>query len=133
NHPQTWYNIELKSDPHDYDVYYPQPHSFAQLVLKELSELGILNRSVIQSFDTNILNELRNLNPNARLAILVGGSDSFETHLNRLEFTPEIYSPHHSLVDETLIEKVHSKGMTIVPWTVNTTEEMQRLLDLGVD
>jgi glycerophosphoryl diester phosphodiesterase len=133
NSPQVWYNIELKSDPHDYDVYYPQPETYSKLLLDELSQLDILNRSVVQSFDPNILIELRKLNPNVRLAILVGGSDPFETHLNRLGFTPQIYSPHYSLVDVTLIEKVRAKGMTIVPWTINTTEEMQRLLDLGVD
>ena len=133
NHPQVWYNIELKSDPHDYDVYYPQPQTFAKLLLDEMIQLNILNRSVVQSFDPQILIELRKLHPNIRLAILVGGSDPFETHLSRLDFTPQIYSPHFSLVDEALIEKVRAKGMTIVPWTVNTTEEMQRLLDLGVD
>lgn len=133
NRPQVWYNIELKSDPHDYDVYYPQPHTYTKLLLDELTQLGILNRTVVQSFDPQILIELRKLNPHVRLAILVGGSEPFETHLNRLDFTPEIYSPHYSLVDEALIEKVRANGMSIVPWTINTTEEMQRLLDLGVD
>ncbi len=133
NSPQVWYNIELKSDPHDYDVYYPQPGTYTKLLLEELSQLEILNRTVVQSFDPNILIELRKQNPFVRLAILVGGSDPFETHLNRLEFTPEIYSPHYSLVDETLIKKVRENGMSIVPWTINSTEEMQRLLDLGVD
>jgi glycerophosphoryl diester phosphodiesterase len=31
------------------------------------------------------------------------------------------------------VEAVHSAGLKIFPWTINTREEAQRILDLGVD
>jgi glycerophosphoryl diester phosphodiesterase len=42
-------------------------------------------------------------------------------------------APNYTLVDSGLVEKAHSEGMQIVPWTVNEYEDMVRLIGLGVD
>jgi glycerophosphoryl diester phosphodiesterase len=36
-------------------------------------------------------------------------------------------------VDETFVQQAHSAGFAVHPWTINDREEMERLLDLGVD
>jgi glycerophosphoryl diester phosphodiesterase len=46
---------------------------------------------------------------------------------------PEIYSPYYGLIDRKAVEWAHNKGMKVVPWTVNTQKDMQRLLEWGVD
>jgi glycerophosphoryl diester phosphodiesterase len=48
-------------------------------------------------------------------------------------FKPDIYSPQYKLATERLIKECHAQGMKFVPWTVNTTEEMNELIKLGVD
>jgi glycerophosphoryl diester phosphodiesterase len=50
-----------------------------------------------------------------------------------LGFKPTIYSPAYQLVTQQLVKKCHSKGMQIIPWTVNDTSTMKRLIDWGVD
>ena len=68
-------------------------------------------------------------------AILIGGGEkrTLGQQLEALGYTPEMYSPHYTLVTAALVEECHQKGMKIIPWTVNTVEEMKRLKALGVD
>jgi len=56
-----------------------------------------------------------------------------DTALEQLGFVPEIYSPYFPLVNKSMVDTVHSKGMKLVPWTVNEPEQMKSLLKLGVD
>ena len=58
---------------------------------------------------------------------------NMEEHLNHLGFIPSIYSPYYKLVDTSVVDLAHSKGMKIIPWTINTLEEMDMLRDLNVD
>lgn len=131
--PQVWYNIETKSNPAEYDDYYPQPDTFAELLNTEIIRLGIQNRTIVQSFDPNTLIALREINPDLTQALLIENQDSPEVNLDCLGYLPDIYSPYYQLVTKELVDFVHKNGMRIIPWTINDTSEMQRLLDLGVD
>jgi glycerophosphoryl diester phosphodiesterase len=57
----------------------------------------------------------------------------FDAAMAKLKFVPEWLSPHYTTVDENLIKKCRDKGMKIVPWTVDAPEDLQRMIDLGVD
>ena len=132
-HARVRYNIEIKSNP-DWDgLFTPDPATFARLVLDALEEGGVRDRAVLQSFDVRTLQAARRLDPRWPLALLVGEGSDLEAHLTRLGFTPAIYSPNYRLVDEDLVRSAHEVGMRLIPWTVNTLADMQRLKDLGVD
>ena len=126
------YNIELKSLPEGDNMYHPQPEVFVKLVMDLLQHEADLDRITLQSFDFRILQELNKSYPEVRLAVLVYKID-LESALDQLGFIPEIYSPYFPLVNKNLIKVVHSKGMEIIPWTVNEPEQMKSLLKLGVD
>jgi glycerophosphoryl diester phosphodiesterase len=68
-------------------------------------------------------------------AVLIGGKEtrSLEAQLAALGYVPQIYSPHFSLVNAALVQECRTRGMKLVPWTVNELSDMQRLKDLGVD
>lgn len=131
------YNIETKSDPAHYDVYYPQPQKFAQLlndlILELNKEFDMLDRIIIQSFDPATLVEFHELNPDVSLAMLVANNQSIQHYIDQLGFTPDIWSPNYQLVSPEIITEAHDRGMKIIPWTVNTTEEMSDLIEMGVD
>lgn len=131
--PPVWYNIETKSREEEYNIFYPRPEVFAQILHDEIIRLGIANRTIVQSFDPNTLIHLRNINPYIIQALLVENELGLEENLARLTYLPEIYSPNYRLVDAALVQGVHDKSMRIIPWTVNDTSEMVRLLELGVD
>lgn len=135
--PDVKYNIETKIEPTRYGIYYPQPKKFVQLLndlLIELNEeFGMLDRITIQSFDPATLVEFRELNPNVSIAMLVANNHSIQSYVDRLGFTPDSWSPNYQLVSPELITEAHDRGMKVIPWTVNTTEEMSELVDMGVD
>ncbi|MEM8484588.1 MAG: glycerophosphodiester phosphodiesterase [Bacteroidota bacterium] len=133
--PAILYNIETKSTPAGDNVFHPDPATFTQLLIEVLEETAILNRATIQSFDPRTLQVARSLKPDLSLALLVGDHDTFDFagHIEHLGFTPAIYSPYYKLVDKALVDAAHAHDMLVIPWTINTLEEMQALVDLGVD
>jgi glycerophosphoryl diester phosphodiesterase len=50
-----------------------------------------------------------------------------------LGFKPFIISPYYKLVDQKFMEDARKLGVKIVPWTVNSKEEIQALEALNVD
>lgn len=68
-------------------------------------------------------------------AILIGGNEkrSLDEQLKALGYVPEMYSPAYGKVSPELVKACHKKGMKIIPWTVNTLEDMKRLKAMGVD
>lgn len=58
---------------------------------------------------------------------------SLQDQFNRLGFEPAIYSPHFTTVTLEMIKQCHAKKIKVIPWTVNTLEEMNALINLGVD
>lgn len=130
--PPVRYNIETKSRPEWDGVMHPPPGEFVSLLLGELRELGVQPRVTIQSFDVRTLQAVRALDPTVELSLLVENDLSVAENLERLGFTPDIYSPHHRLVDEALVAGAHALGMRVLPWTVNDPEEVERLRALGV-
>ena len=42
-------------------------------------------------------------------------------------------NPNQMLVDEDLVRRIHNLGMKITPWTIQTKEEADRMIALGVD
>lgn len=128
-----FYNIEIKSEPEYYDTLVPNPSVFVKLVLQEVNETGIYSRCNLQSFDINILNEIHRQDPKIPVAYLIETINSLEENLKLLDFQPGIYSPYHIFVNQELVDKVHSKNMKLIPWTVNEVVRMKELIDLGVD
>jgi glycerophosphoryl diester phosphodiesterase len=131
--PLPFYNVETKCLPEGDGLMHPAPDVFADLLVGVLNAEGVLNRSTIQSFDVRSLQHLNGQYPSLRLALLVENSNSAKLNLEKLGFTPHIYSPSYLLVDSQLVAFCDSNAMALIPWTVNETAEMEHLLNLGVD
>lgn len=127
------YNIEIKSTPEGDNIFHPEPEEFCQLVYDQLIASGIKELTTIQSFDVRALREMKNIDSSIPVALLIYETAGFESDLEQLGFTPEIYSPYYKLVDATLVNNCKENGIKIIPWTVNEEEEMVELLELGVD
>ena len=132
-HPYPAYNVEIKSHPDWYGIYQPGPDLLAERVVSELDALDLANRCIVQSFDRAVLRAIHAERDDFPLALLVENSNGLDADLEQLGFIPDIYSPHHSLVDAEMVRKVHELGMDLVIWTVNDEVDIRRILDLGVD
>lgn len=129
-----FYNIEIKSEPKEYDVSQPQPTVFAKMVYETIQQEGILTRSMIQSFDPAILNALYAIDPSLKLGLLVANVKGFEKNMRRLVFTQlYAYNPYYKLVSKKLLKAAHDKKIKVIPWTINEENTMLKLLQMGVD
>jgi len=133
NIPKVNYDIEIKSQPSYYDKKSPQPEEFVRLMLEEVNDLGIKNRMNLQSFDINILKEIHKQDDSVVMAFLVDNMKGFDYNMALIDFTPDIYSPYFKFITPKMVEKVHKKGMKLIPWTVNEVKHIQKMLRLGVD
>lgn len=129
----VFYNIETKSRPEWDNVYHPEPKDFVQLQYDELRELDLLDRVFIQSFDVRTLQAMREIDETMPLVLLVENRHGYDWNIEQLGFTPQIYSPSFTLIDETTVDRVKADGMKLVPWTLNEKDDMLRLVEMGVD
>ena len=131
----VFYNIEIKSKRENDGVKHPVIEEFVDLVMAVINEKGIGIRTTIQSFDPRALQVMHRKYPAVLTSLLMEGTDkrTLEEQLKELGFTPAVYSPHFSLVTPVLMEKCRQKNMKVIPWTVNSLDEMNRLISLKVD
>lgn len=128
------YNIEIKTEEYEKDgVFNPDSKTFVNLVYKEIEKQKIIERCNLQSFDVRILQEIKKKDKEIEIAFLVENKDGFESNMKRLGFIPDTYSPEFILIDESLVKSVRDKNMRLIPWTVNETKDIKRMIDLGVD
>ena len=135
NKKKVFYNIETKTNPLTDGLYHPAPKDFVDQLMRVVREKKIYGRTIIQSFDFRTLQVVHKEYPGIRISALVeqGDDSTLEEHLQQLGFIPDIYSPHYSLVTESLVKACREKGMKLVVWTVNDPATMQRMKGLGVD
>jgi glycerophosphoryl diester phosphodiesterase len=103
--------------------------------MKIIIDKGIASRTMIQSFDVRALRKIHEKYPSVKTSFLVDTKNkkSADGYITELGFKPDIFSPHFSLVNEELIHAFHKKKILVIPWTVNTLEDIQRLKLIGVD
>lgn len=128
-----FYNIEIKSDKSWYGNMTPFPAEYVTLVINKLKQLPISSRMNIQSFDINILKEVKKQAPEIKLSYLIENENSIDDNLKALGFKPDIYSPYYLLLDKKKVKHLHHKGIKVIPWTVNDIETMKSLIEMKVD
>jgi glycerophosphoryl diester phosphodiesterase len=129
------YNIEIKSVEGKDITEHPGPDEFVELVVSTLEKKNILDRTSLQSFDLRPLRVLHEKYPSIKTSYLVFGeaSANAEKQIALLGFQPTIYSPEYKYVNQAMMDYCHQKNIQVIPWTVNTKEEINALIQLKVD
>jgi len=130
---QPLYNIEIKSAPEGDGKEHPAPEEFVDLVIEICKSKNLRNRLTIQSFDVRPLKVIHQKYPEVILSYLTANTKSLDENLALLGFTPKVYSPYYKTVTSESVKNCHDKGMQVVPWTVNTKDEITKLTQMGVD
>lgn len=129
------YNIEIKSDAADEKKgFQPKVEEFCDLVVAEVRSHLRDDRFILQSFDVRVLKYLHAKYPEISLSYLVEEKKVKAVDVKKiLGFIPQVFSIDFNLLTYEDIPLYHDQGMRIVPWTVNTKEDMKRLIGMGVD
>ncbi|MCZ6679893.1 MAG: glycerophosphodiester phosphodiesterase family protein [Candidatus Poribacteria bacterium] len=104
----------------------------AEPVVRGVEQNSIENEVVLTSFVHDRLHDAHRLNPSLALGALWSKppADACE---QAIEMGAEALHIQHQQIDADLVQKAHAHGLQIRAWNPDTTEEMQRVIDLGVD
>jgi glycerophosphoryl diester phosphodiesterase len=90
-------------------------------------------RTLYSSFYDPVLHDLRSIDREARIALLISRRAPQGWLERARALGAEAVNPELPLVDRDFVERAHGEGLAVYVFTVDPLEEMQRLLELGVD
>ena len=144
--------LELKSDPDlAHDASYRE--SFVRRVLQDVRATGLSSRTILHSFDWNLLAECQRQAPDLPSSYLTQlpenaddpGEDSSKTicpdFRGRRDDIPNLvknaggafWCPYFADVTAESVALAKDLGLCVVVWTVNEPEDISRMIDLRVD
>ncbi len=136
--PTPKFNIEIKSLEQEYNSSQPGPKDFCDLVLKTIKSKVKPENLCLQSFDFNVLRYLNEVNKGPQkfaISVLIEPQDENEIipNLDKLGFTPDIWSPYYKTLNKARVEELHKKGIRVIPWTINEPKDMAEMIEIGCD
>lgn len=130
--PAPRYNIELKYEAEHEGIYVPGRERFVELVLEDIDAWGHPDLVTLQCFDPPTLRVIHDRRPEIHLAYLDEFPGDLQQKMDAIGFIPPVYSPYYIHVDEDIMQQAKALNMNVVPWTVNTVEDMKKMIALGV-
>jgi glycerophosphoryl diester phosphodiesterase len=136
--PAPKFNIEIKSLENEYNLSQPGPKDFSDLVLKTIGKRIRPENLCIQSFDFNVLRYLNEVNApikKFKISVLIEPLDENEItpNLDKLGFTPDIWSPYFKTLSESRILELRQKQIRVIPWTINEVKDIEQMIEMGCD
>jgi glycerophosphoryl diester phosphodiesterase len=125
------FNIEVKSFP-ERPALAPPPDRFAELLHQAIRRHKLEKRAMVQSFDFRVLDAMRRLAPEIRLAALYAGRPKSFAAIAAAAGT-EIVAPYHRLASARQVRAAHAAGLQVVAWTANRPRDWKRLIAAQVD
>jgi glycerophosphoryl diester phosphodiesterase len=149
------FNIEIKTSPkRPGDTLAPE--DFAKTLLALIDREGMRSRVIIQSFDWRALKAVQALAPSIPTSYLssqqrsldniAAGNPGGSAWTAGIQFSAQgsvpkmvkaaggaIWSPYYRELSPELVNEAHALGLQVIPWTVDKTADMARLIDWGVD
>lgn len=111
------------------DIEFKSP-GFEGAAVELIRKYANPNKVMVSAFDTSTLNKVHDLYPEIALGFIYNRTQDEEQWHN----CPVDYViPQFRLASREMIEEVHGEGLKVVPWTVNEENEIDRLIELGVD
>ena len=118
-------NIELKTDVIHYN-------GIEEDVLEMLDSYDMIENTIISSFNHESLKICKKINKNIKTAVLY--SEPIEDIVNYAkELGVYAIHPDYKLVDKSLIKKCHENNILVNAYTVNEKEDIERLIEEGID
>ena len=107
-------------------------------LIKLLKGENLVNTSIVSCFAFGELVKLKNLEPIIRLGFLLPEDLVWVRQIKRKILKAvdnKFYAihPHFNITDKEIVDFAHDNGLKVNVWTVNDKDDMERLIQLGVD
>ena len=133
--PDVVLNLDIKRTAPDVEAY-------EQLLADELVRLERTDSVIVASFLDDAVQRFRTFAPSVATSAATAETAAF--YFSLVEGVTPVVAPvvafqvpatfgDLTVVDERFVREAHRAGVAVHVWTVNDVDEMDRLLDLGVD
>ena len=102
-------------------------------VLEVVRSFDLLERTLFSCFDDRVLMQLHELEPSARIALLVAPGTAADVEKRAARVGAEAVNPALRLAKPKRIAELHSAGLRVYVYTVDAPAATLRLLQAGVD
>lgn len=126
--PRARLNLELKCRGSRADA-----RALAEASVAAVAARDAFDRVIFSSFDGACLEELRAVSPAAPIGVLWDAPPFAEAFARAARLGAVALHPRASTVTAELVREAHGQRLLVYVWTVNPTEEIVRLVRLGVD
>jgi glycerophosphoryl diester phosphodiesterase len=124
--------IELKCDPGDAD--HDPAYGLCPVVIEAVHDRGLVDRTLITSFDGTALRIVTELEPSLPTALIELDPRDAEAMVERATARScRAVLAFGGLLDAAAVDRCHEHGLAVHAWTVDLPEHQRRFLDLGVD
>ncbi len=125
------FNIETKINPARPEETV-SPEVFAKKVIDEVRKAGLLKRIILQSFDPRTLVEARKLVKDLQISLLIEDPKIDMVPAAKM-IRANVVSPDFNLLTAEKVKALHDAKLSVLPWTVDRSEDWGRLIGWGVD
>ncbi len=115
-------NIELKMNGHE--------KMLAEKVVKIIDQNNFADQCIVTSFNYDEIKKVRKINKDIKVGYIFS---KMPEDIDVFTANCDLLSVNKKLVDENFVKKAHENGKAVHVWTVNETEDMERLIALGVE
>ncbi|MDX1805512.1 MAG: glycerophosphodiester phosphodiesterase family protein [Paenisporosarcina sp.] len=122
--------LELKAP----EIYPGIEESIAQELKDRHLDKPQNEKMILQSFNFESMKKMNTLLPNVPIGVLTWSkADTTPQALKEFSAYADYFNPSYGLINEELVNQVHSLGMKISSWTVRSQESADFLLEMNVD
>ena len=121
-------NVEIKMQKAELGIPVTE---FAALLVVAIEESGMSGRVLVQSFEPEALLAMRRIAPEIPRAVISRDRGSYSALVE--ETTASALLPRRDRLEPEDVEAMHARGVAVIPWVVDDTDEMRRLRTWGVD
>ncbi|MDN3504399.1 MAG: glycerophosphodiester phosphodiesterase family protein [Rhabdochlamydiaceae bacterium] len=147
------YQIEMKNTPlHPHLA--PNPKIYVHEIATIIKDHGIINRVEVQSFDWKLLLALKKILPDVKISfvteLLEEGTQEFGIYTKEWagfsahdfdgdyfdmidQLGADVWSADIRSLTQDQVNKAHQKGIKVAVWTVNSQNDMEKMIQWKVD
>ena len=131
--PDVLLNLDIKGTA-------PFVEPYEELLADEIERLDLRDRVIVASFHDSAIQSFRHHAPGVATSAATNETAGFYFSLESVPVVPPVVAfqvpARYGTVDvvtESFVAAAHAAGVAVHVWTINDVDEMQRLVDLGVD
>ena len=116
------------------EVKGPETRAELERIVADVRARGLIGRTLLQSFDVQVLRDVRAIAPDLRLGLLRGALDADPLAISR-ELELAAYNPSWSALAPRAgeIGRLNAAGVAVMPYTVDDASQWPLMRDAGVD